>query len=118
MLSASPRLAYRRAKSGSGRGMARRFSARLSFLLRVLVVAMETQRDLTAPELGRQAALAVPAGPSLVLVALDADTFGDVALRGLSMVRADDQILTLTAPLFDGLYEYRRRAMLLGREPS
>lgn len=42
----------------------------------------------------------------------------DVALRGLSMVRGDEEILELTAPLFDGLYEYRRRAALLGREPS
>lgn len=42
----------------------------------------------------------------------------DVALRGLSMVRADEEILEVTAPLFDGLYEYRRRAALLGREPS
>jgi hypothetical protein len=47
----------------------------------------------------------------------EADGF-DVALRGLSMVRADEEILELTAPLFDGLYEYRRRAALLGREPS
>lgn len=42
----------------------------------------------------------------------------DIALRGLSMVRGDEEILELTAPLFDGLYEYRRRAALLGREPS
>jgi hypothetical protein len=42
----------------------------------------------------------------------------DVALRGLSMVCGDEEILALTAPLFDGLYEYRRRATLLGREPS
>ena len=42
----------------------------------------------------------------------------DVALRGLSMVRPDDEILALTGPLFDGLYEYRRRATLLGREPA
>jgi hypothetical protein len=42
----------------------------------------------------------------------------DVALRGLSMVRGDEEILELTAPIFDGLYEYRRRAALLGREPS
>jgi hypothetical protein len=42
----------------------------------------------------------------------------DVALRGLSMVRVDEEILALTGPLFDGLYEYRRRAALLGREPS
>jgi len=42
----------------------------------------------------------------------------DVVLRGLSMVCDDDELLALTAPLFDGLYEYRKRALLLGREPS
>lgn len=42
----------------------------------------------------------------------------DIALRGLSMVRSDEEILDLTAPLFDGLYEFRRRAALLGREPA
>ena len=42
----------------------------------------------------------------------------DVMLRGLSMVRDDEDLLALSAPLFDGLYEYRKRALLLGREPS
>jgi hypothetical protein len=42
----------------------------------------------------------------------------DVVLRGLSMTCDDEQILTLTAPIFDGLYEYYRRAALLGREPA
>jgi hypothetical protein len=42
----------------------------------------------------------------------------DVALRGLSMVCTDDETLTVTTPLFDGLYEYVRRGMLLGREPA
>jgi hypothetical protein len=42
----------------------------------------------------------------------------DVLLRGLSMIRDDDELLAIAAPLFDGLYEYRRRAILLGREPS
>ena len=42
----------------------------------------------------------------------------DVALRGLSMVCGDERMLELTGPLFDGLYEYHRRAMLLGREPA
>lgn len=42
----------------------------------------------------------------------------DVLLRGLSMIREDDQLLEITQPLFDGLYEYRKRAILLGREPS
>jgi hypothetical protein len=42
----------------------------------------------------------------------------DVLLRGLSMIRPDDELLALAEPLFDGLYEYRKRAILLGREPS
>jgi hypothetical protein len=42
----------------------------------------------------------------------------DVVLRGLSMVCDDARVLELTGPLFDGLYEYFRRAMLLGREPA
>ncbi len=42
----------------------------------------------------------------------------DVFLRGLSMVYEDEELLALSGPLFDGLYEYRKRALLLGREPS
>jgi hypothetical protein len=42
----------------------------------------------------------------------------DVALRGLSMVCDDDQVLAISGPLFDGLYEYHRRSLLLGREPA
>jgi hypothetical protein len=42
----------------------------------------------------------------------------NVVLRGLSMVCDDDRVLELTGPLFDGLYEYHRRAVLLGREPA
>ena len=42
----------------------------------------------------------------------------DVLLRGLSMVRDDDELLRLSAPLFDGLYEYRKRTLLTGREPA
>lgn len=42
----------------------------------------------------------------------------DVLLRGLSMVRGDEEVLEISGPLFDGLYEYRNRATLLGREPS
>lgn len=42
----------------------------------------------------------------------------DVLLRGLSLVAADDRLLELTAPLFDGLYEFRSRALALGREPA
>jgi hypothetical protein len=42
----------------------------------------------------------------------------DVALRGLSMTCTDEETLACTGPLFDGLYEYYRRATLLGREPA
>ena len=42
----------------------------------------------------------------------------DVALRGLSMVVDDSRLLEVTRPLFDGLYEFRKRALLLGREPA
>ena len=42
----------------------------------------------------------------------------DVICRGLSMVAGDHQVLAVTGPLFDGLYEHRRRAMLLGRDPA
>ena len=42
----------------------------------------------------------------------------DVLIRGLSMVSSDEEMLELTGPLYDGLYEYRRRARMLGREPS
>jgi hypothetical protein len=42
----------------------------------------------------------------------------DVLLRGLSLTHDDEELLVLTAPLFDGLYEFKKRALLLGREPS
>jgi hypothetical protein len=42
----------------------------------------------------------------------------DVVVRGLSMVGDDARTLAVTGPLFDGLYEYYRRAGLLGREPA
>jgi hypothetical protein len=42
----------------------------------------------------------------------------DVLCRGLSMILDDLAVLAATGPLFDGLYEFRRRALLLGREPS
>ena len=42
----------------------------------------------------------------------------DTVLRGLSMVADDHRVLELTGPLFDGLYEFCRRELLLGKEPS
>jgi hypothetical protein len=37
----------------------------------------------------------------------------DALMRGLSMVRSDHEVLALSAPLYDGLYEYLRRGTLL-----
>jgi hypothetical protein len=42
----------------------------------------------------------------------------DVVLRGLSMVCDDPRVLEVSGLLFDGLYEYVRRGLLLGREPA
>jgi hypothetical protein len=42
----------------------------------------------------------------------------DMVLRGLSITRSDHEVLRLSGPVFDGIYEYCRRALLLGREPS
>jgi hypothetical protein len=42
----------------------------------------------------------------------------DVLLRGLSMTNDDETMLELTGPLFDGLYEFKKRALVLGREPA
>lgn len=42
----------------------------------------------------------------------------DVLVRGLSMNHGDEELIAMTGPLFDALYEYRRRALLTGREPS
>jgi hypothetical protein len=43
----------------------------------------------------------------------------DVILRGLSMVAdSDEQMLELSGPIYDGLYEYCRRATMLGRNPG
>jgi hypothetical protein len=42
----------------------------------------------------------------------------DVVLRGLSMVATDQEVTTLAGRVFDGLYEHRRRALLLGKDPA
>ena len=42
----------------------------------------------------------------------------DVVLRGLSMIHSDNDILRMTGPIFNGIYEYCHAAMLLGHEPS
>ena len=42
----------------------------------------------------------------------------DLICRGLSMVHSDDETITIGAAVFDGVFEHRRRALLLGREPA
>jgi hypothetical protein len=42
----------------------------------------------------------------------------DVVLRGLSLVADDDTVLKLTESVFDGLYEFYRRALPTGTEPA
>ena len=42
----------------------------------------------------------------------------DMILRGLSMVCDDTETLEITGPVFDGAYEFCRRAVLTGREPA
>jgi hypothetical protein len=41
----------------------------------------------------------------------------DVVVRGLSMTLDDPAVLALTGPIFDGLYDYFQRSLLLGKEP-
>jgi hypothetical protein len=40
----------------------------------------------------------------------------DVVLRGLSMTQDDETVLALTGPVFDGLYDYYHRSLLLGTD--
>lgn len=42
----------------------------------------------------------------------------DVIMRGLSMTGTDSHTLAVARPIFDGLYEYHRRRLLLGRAPA
>ncbi len=42
----------------------------------------------------------------------------DVLVRGLSMTLDDDHVLEISRPLFDGLYAFKQRAQMLGREPA
>jgi hypothetical protein len=42
----------------------------------------------------------------------------DVLMRGLSMTQPDLEVLALSAPVYDGLYEYLRRAGERGRQQA
>ena len=42
----------------------------------------------------------------------------DTIVRGLSLTGTDEETLAVSGPIFDGLYEFYRRSLLLGREPA
>jgi hypothetical protein len=42
----------------------------------------------------------------------------DVVLQGLAMAGSDERTLAIPLPIFERLYEYHRRRLLLGREPA
>jgi len=42
----------------------------------------------------------------------------DTVLRGLSLTGSDTDTLAVSGPIFDALYEFFRRSLLLGREPA
>ena len=76
------------------------------------------RRDLTDPVLWRIAEVVheadlddgrfdAPEAPGL-----------DVVLRGLSLTGTDPGTLAVSGPVFDGLYAYFHRSLLLGREPA
>lgn len=76
------------------------------------------RHDLTDPVLWRIAALVHEADvDDGQYDAPEAPGF-DLALRALSLVESDDRVLELTGPLFDGVHEFFRRELMLGREPA
>lgn len=42
----------------------------------------------------------------------------DIIIRGLSLTLNDEAILAATTPIFNGLYEYFKRGLILGRDPA
>lgn len=42
----------------------------------------------------------------------------DTVMRGLSLIGSDEGTFAVSGPIFDGLYEFYRRSLLLGREPA
>lgn len=42
----------------------------------------------------------------------------DIIIRGLSLTLDDDAILATADPIFNGLYEYFKRGLILGRDPA
>ena len=74
--------------------------------------------DLTDPVLWRLAGIVHQAD-------LEDDTYDapeapglDLVLHGLAVSHDDYQILAITGPIFDGIYQYCRDAILLGRDTA
>lgn len=40
----------------------------------------------------------------------------DAVMRGLSMSHDDDTVLAISGPVFDGLFDYYRRSLILGKD--
>ena len=76
------------------------------------------RHDLTDPVLWRLAQIVHEADIDDALYDAPEAAGLDVALRGLSLVGTDEQTLAVSAVVFDGLYEFYRRSLLLGREPA
>lgn len=76
------------------------------------------RHDLTDPVLWRLAQIVHEADIDDALYDAPEAAGLDVALRGLSLVGTDEQTLAVSGVVFDGLYEFYRRSLLLGREPA
>ena len=76
------------------------------------------RHDLTDPALGAIAEIVHDADLGDELFGAPEAAGLDVLIRGLSMTVDDARLLEITGPLFDGLYAFKQRAQVLGREPA
>jgi len=76
------------------------------------------RHDLTDPALWRIAAIVHEADIDDARYDAPEAAGLDTVLRGLSLTGTDQETLAVSGPVFDGLYEFYRRSLLLGREPA
>ena len=76
------------------------------------------RHDLTDPALVAIAEIVHDADLSDELFGAPEAVGLDVVIRGLSMTVDDARVLEITGPVFDGLYAFKQRAQVLGREPA
>ena len=92
-------------------------------------VELSTTRRLQLRGVPRRYELDDPALGEIARIVHEADLederYDAPEARGLDVLSAasrsshdDARLLAITAPLFDGLYEFRERALMLGREPA